>query len=98
MASRPMTLSPHAEYRIWRWFFISVEVVLALAWCGLVFQERLSLSGAFADICSWAFGISTVVLLFVLPWFWATLRHVALIGWLMGAASVLYFGFYAPAR
>ncbi len=90
--------TPHDEYRTRRWFFIGVEVVLALAWCGLLLQQRFSISGTLADVCFWALGISLVFLLFVLPWFWSTLRHVALIGWLMAAASVLYLLLYAPAH
>ncbi|MCW5557885.1 MAG: hypothetical protein KIT22_08645, partial [Verrucomicrobiae bacterium] len=81
----------HDESRVCRLFFIGVEVALALAWCGFFFEQRFSmLPGALSDVCSWTFGISIILLLFVLPWFWAALRHVALIGWLMGAVSVLY--------
>src|SRR5262245_2200213 len=65
-----MTLSiRHDDCRTCLWFFIGVEVVLALAWCGLLLQRRLSLSGGFADFCFWALGISIVFLLFVLLWF-----------------------------
>ncbi len=85
--------TPHDEYRMRRWFFIGVQVALALAWCGL-----FSRSGALSDVCFWVLGISIVLLLFVLPWFWSTLRHVALIGWVMGAASALYLLLYAPAH
>ena len=88
--------TPHAEYRTRRWFFIAVEIVLALAWCGLFFERRLS--GVLSDVCLWALVISIVLLLFVLPWFWSTLRHVAVIGWTMAAASVLYLLLYAPAH
>jgi hypothetical protein len=66
-----------------------------LAWCGLFFERRLS--GALSDVRIWALLISIVLLLFV-PWFWSTLRHVALIGWVMAAASVLYLLLYAPAH
>jgi hypothetical protein len=86
----------HDEFRTRRWFFIGVEVGLVLAWCGLFIERRLS--GALSDVCIWALLISIVLLLFVLPWFWSTLRHVALIGWVMAAASVLYLLLYAPAH
>jgi FtsH-binding integral membrane protein len=85
--------TPHDEYRTRRWFFIGVEVVLALSWCGL-----FSRSDVLSQVCFWALGISIAMLLFVLPWFWSTLRHVAVIGWTMAAASALYLLLYAPAH
>ena len=91
--------TPHDEFRTRRRFFIGVEVVLALAWCGLFVQRQSSIgSGTFADVCFWSLGVCIVLLLFVLPWFWSTLRLVALIGWLMAATSVLYLLIYAPAH
>jgi hypothetical protein len=61
-----------------------VQFALVLAWCGLL-TETLS------DFCFWTLGISIALLLFVMPWFWASLRHAALVGWLLAAASVLSF-------
>ena len=91
--------SDRTEYRTRRWFFIGVEIVLALSWCGLFINDRMSFSsGTLAYVCTWAGGISIVLLLVVLPCFWDTLGHVALIGWLMAALSVLYFLLYATAR
>jgi len=70
---------------------VGVEIVLALSWCGLFINDRMSFgSGTLEDVCTWALGITFVLLLVVLPWFWDTLGHVALIGWLMAALSVLY--------
>jgi hypothetical protein len=89
---------PHDIYRTRRWFFIGVEAVLVLAWCGLLLEQRFSFSGRFGDVCFWVLGISVAFLLFVLPWFWSTLRHIALVGWFMAAASVLYFLVYAPTH
>ncbi len=67
----------------WRRFFIGVEVALALSWFAVVgFKGRIS------EICFTVMGMTTVVLLFVIPWFWARLRYVALLGWLMGVGSV----------
>ncbi|MEO8425998.1 MAG: hypothetical protein ABI651_02690 [Verrucomicrobiota bacterium] len=91
------------EPRMHRRFFIVLEVVLALAWCGLLIESNLAsrhiwYSGTFSNICFWALGISIILLLFVLPWFWATLRHVALVGWLMAAASILFLALYSPAH
>lgn len=81
--------TPHEKHRALRWFFIGIEAMLALTWCGLFVTLRLNHgSRTFEGMCAWSLGISLVLLLFVLPWFWATLRHVALIGWLMAAASV----------
>ena len=86
---------PERGSRKCRWFFIGTEILFVLAWCGLLvenhFAERgIWSSGVFCNVCALAFGISIVVLLFVLPWFWSTLRHLALIGWLMGFGSLLY--------
>src|ERR1044071_2715912 len=77
-----------------RTFFITIEIVLAMAWCGLLGEHWLAArniwySAGFSNICIWTLGICIVLLLFVLPWFWAALRHVALLGWLMAAGSVL---------
>jgi hypothetical protein len=67
-----------------RWFFIAVQVLLALAWCGL-------LTDTLSDLCFWVLWVSIALLLFVLPWFWARLRRIALVGWLLGFASVVSF-------
>jgi hypothetical protein len=67
-----------------RWFFIAVQVVLVLAWCGL-------LTDTLSDVCFFALWASIVLLMFVLPWFWARLRHLALVGWLLGFVSVVSF-------
>ena len=91
--------APHGGYRTGRWFLTGVEIVLALSWCGIFINDRMSFgSGTLADVCGWAFCISVVVLAVVLPWFWDTLRHLVLIGWLMVALSVLYFLLSLSAR
>ena len=36
----------------------------------------------------------SALLLFVLPWFWASLRRVALLGWLLAVVSVLSLLFH----
>ena len=68
----------------WRRFFIGVQVALVLSWFGIQ-----GFKGKISEICFATLGITTVILLFVLPWFWGRLRHVALLGWLMGVGSVL---------
>jgi hypothetical protein len=68
----------------WRRFFIGVQVALVLSWFGIQ-----GFNGKISDICFATAGITTVILLLVLPWFWASLRHVALVGWLMGVGSIL---------
>ncbi|HEY0455334.1 MAG TPA: hypothetical protein VGE41_03105 [Verrucomicrobiae bacterium] len=91
--------SQRDEYRTRRRFFIGVEVMLTLGWCGLLLHQQFSLGPAiFAGACYWAIGSCTVLLLLVLPWLWATLRRVALIGWLMGAGSILYILIYGPGH
>lgn len=65
-----------------RWFFIAVQFALVLAWCGL-------LTETYSNLCFWMLAITIALLLFVMPWFWATLRQVALVGWVLAAASVL---------
>ena len=85
------------ECRSSLWFFVGVEVLTALAWIGLLVERRFSVgSGLFTEACLWTLGSSIVLLLFVLPWFWATLRHVALIGWLMGVSSIWWLLFSGP--
>jgi hypothetical protein len=67
-----------------RWFFIAVQVFLVLAWCGLLTQTLPD----FSLLVLW---ISIAVLMFVLPWFWARLQHLALLGWLLGFVSLVSF-------
>lgn len=67
-----------------RWFFIAVQFALVLAWCGF-------LTETYSDLCFWMLVITIALLLFVMPWFWASLRYVALVGWVLAAASVLSF-------
>lgn len=67
-----------------RWFFIVVQALLVLAWCGL-------LTDTLPDLSLLLLWISIAVLMFVLPWFWARFRHVALLGWLLGFVSVVSF-------
>ena len=76
-----------------RRFFIGVEVVLAVSWIGL-----LGLNGKLSDICFATLGIAIVILLFVLPWFWRSLRHIALLGWLLGAGSVVLLAAFSPGH
>jgi hypothetical protein len=54
-----------------------VQVALVVAWCGW-------LTDTFSNFSLWMLVIAIVSLLFVLPWFWASLRYVALVGWLVG--------------
>ena len=49
-------------------------------------------------MCFAVMGMTTVVLLFVLPWFWARLRHVALLGWLHGRWLSLPLGTSVPGH
>lgn len=77
----------------WRRFFICVEVGLALSWFGAE-----GCKGRISDMCFAVMGMTTVVLLFVLPWFWARLRHVALLGWLMGVGSVFLLALRSPGH
>src|SRR5689334_7077158 len=82
------------EYRVRRWFFIIVEILLALSWCGLFAAFRWpSMPEPLVSVCLWTRIITIALLLFVLPWFWSSLRTVALIGWLMAAASVVFMLF-----
>jgi hypothetical protein len=86
-----------------RWFFFAVQGLLSLAWCGLLAERNLSdrsiwQSGALSDVCVWSIVICTAVLLFVLPWFWAALRRVALLGWVMGALSLVCFALLSGHR
>ena len=52
--------------------------------------RRIWYSSALSNFCAWALAISILLLLLVAPWFWATLRRVALVGWLLAFASLLY--------
>jgi len=71
-----------------RQFFILVQVLHLLAWGGL-------LTETFSNLCAGTLMITTALLLFVLPWFWASLRYVALVGWLLAAGSLLSLLLYA---
>jgi len=57
------------------------QAALVLSWLGLPYSY----------FCLWTWAITVVLLLFVMPWFWAGLRHVALFGWLLAVISVLSF-------
>ena len=76
------TTKPHPSGTGFRRFFIAVQVMLVLAWCGL-------LTDTLSHVCFWLLAITIALLFFVLPWFWSNLRWVALVGWLLAAVSVL---------
>lgn len=66
---------------------------MAVSWIGLI-----ALEGKLSDICFAALGIAIVILLSVLPWLWRSLRHIALLGWLLGAGSVLIRAALSPGH
>src|SRR5436190_9406948 len=90
-----MSTSMPAAGSGWRWFVIVVQALLLASWCGLLVVQltsdrRIHHHGLFEDICGATLMTMMFFLLFVAPWFWASLRRVALTGWLLGFAALLY--------
>jgi hypothetical protein len=87
---------PPKASRPCRWFFIALEVLLALSWTTWKLESHLAAreiwsSDIIATASSISVAVTTLFLFFIIPWFWGSLRQIALIGWLLALCSLIAF-------